>query len=68
MSVTTKSDIEALVRTLTPTQLYEVMVQLKGLQQANPGQVRKLLEYSPQLSYAILEMLLQLGLVSTTTH
>ncbi|RKP26932.1 hypothetical protein SYNPS1DRAFT_21417 [Syncephalis pseudoplumigaleata] len=50
---------------LNQAQLLEVIYQLKALAVTHPHQVRTLLQQNPQLSYAVLDCLLKLGLIDT---
>lgn len=60
---------DAISRTLNnmhPTALLDVLSQMKGLVSSDPRQAMELLSKAPQLSYAIFQALLLLGLVDTT--
>jgi cleavage stimulation factor subunit 2 len=51
------------VADLTPTQMYEIMSQMKQMQQSDPTQARTLLIQNPQLSLALFQAQLVLGMV-----
>eukprot|EP01128_Nolandella_sp_AFSM9_P002053 TRINITY_DN12447_c0_g1_i1.p1 TRINITY_DN12447_c0_g1~~TRINITY_DN12447_c0_g1_i1.p1 ORF type:complete len:276 (+),score=62.84 TRINITY_DN12447_c0_g1_i1:29-829(+) len=59
-----ESEVKVLLDQMSTSQLYEVMVQLKGLMQQNPAQVRTLLQEKPQFTYALLQAQVLLGMVS----
>ena len=51
------------VADLTPTQLYEIMSQMKQMTESDPAQARTLLIQNPQLSLALFQAQLVLGMV-----
>ena len=51
------------VSDLTPTQLYEIMSQMKQMTESDPAQARTLLVNNPQLSLALFQAQLVLGMV-----
>jgi len=51
------------VADLTPTQMYEIMSQMKQMQQSDPTQARTLLTQNPQLALALFQAQLVLGMV-----
>ncbi|KAI9868607.1 MAG: hypothetical protein M1813_004457 [Trichoglossum hirsutum] len=60
---------DAISRTLStlPTpQLLDILSQMKGLVMADPAKATELLKQAPQLSYAIFQALLLMGLVDTS--
>ncbi|KAK9460135.1 uncharacterized protein V1516DRAFT_665651 [Lipomyces oligophaga] len=62
----TLSTPDAISRTLsafTPSQMLNILQELKGLVGRDPGKARELLNTSPQLSYAVVQTMLLMGLV-----
>ena len=57
--------ISRTLNTLPPTQLLDVLSQMKTLATTDPAKATELLHQAPQLSYAIFQALLVMGLVST---
>lgn len=57
--------ISRTLNTLPPTQLLDVLSQMKTLTSTDPAKATELLHQAPQLSYAIFQALLLMGLVST---
>ena len=57
--------ISRTLATLPPTQLLEIVSQMKGLVMADPAKATELLTQAPQLAYAIFQALLLMGLVDT---
>ncbi|RDW85182.1 hypothetical protein BP6252_02772 [Coleophoma cylindrospora] len=57
--------ISRTLATLPPAQLLDVLSQMKTLTSADPAKATELLNQAPQLSYAIFQALLLMGLVST---
>ena len=51
------------VADLTPTQMYEIMSQMKQMTESDPAQARTLLIQNPQLSLALFQAQLVLGMV-----
>ena len=51
------------VADLTPTQMYEIMAQMKQIQATDPAQARTLLIQNPQLTLALFQAQLVLGMV-----
>jgi cleavage stimulation factor subunit 2 len=51
---------------LSPTQLFELMSQMKLLIQQNPEQARQLLYQNPQLTYALLHAQFMMGMVDSS--
>lgn len=58
--------INATLSMMPPTQLLEILTQMKSLVHANPDQARRLFLSNPQLSYAIFQALLTMRLVDQT--
>jgi len=54
------------LKTLPPTQLLDILSQMKQLATADPIKAAELLRQAPQLSYAIFQALLLMNLVDTT--
>lgn len=63
-SIATKGSIEQ----LSYQQIHEIMLQMKALAQQNPEQVRQLLIANPQLTYALLQGQIMLGLAPSTVR
>jgi len=57
--------ISRTLNTLPPSQLLDVLSQMKTLAMSDPAKATELLHQAPQLSYAIFQALLLMGLVST---
>jgi cleavage stimulation factor subunit 2 len=57
--------ISRTLNTLPPAQLIDVLTQMKSLVATDPSKATELLRQAPQLSYAIFQALLLMGLVST---
>lgn len=57
--------ISRTLNTLPPAQLLDVLSQMKTLTSTDPAKATELLHQAPQLSYAIFQALLLMGLVST---
>ncbi|KAH8676524.1 hinge domain of cleavage stimulation factor subunit 2-domain-containing protein [Tricladium varicosporioides] len=57
--------ISRTLNTLPPSQLLDVLSQMKTLAATDPAKATELLHQAPQLSYAIFQALLLMGLVST---
>ncbi|KAH8814877.1 hypothetical protein F5884DRAFT_721243 [Xylogone sp. PMI_703] len=57
--------ISRTLNTLPPSQLLDVLAQMKTLATSDPARATELLQQAPQLSYAIFQALLLMGLVST---
>jgi len=49
---------------MSTQQLYEIMIQMKGLIQKNPDNVRLLLANNPQFAYALLQAQVVLGMIT----
>ena len=58
--------INATLSSMPPNQLMEVLVQMKNLIHVNPDQARQILFSNPQLSYALFQSLIMMGLVDAT--
>lgn len=56
--------ISTTLKTLPPAQLLDILTQMKNLVQSDPTRATELLRTAPQLSYAIFQSLLLLGLVN----
>ncbi|KAB8346091.1 hypothetical protein FH972_023139 [Carpinus fangiana] len=65
-NLTCPDAISRTLNTMPPTALLDVLTQMKGLVNSDPRQATELLSKAPQLSYAIFQALLLLGLVDTT--
>jgi hypothetical protein len=59
--------ISRTLNTLPPAQLLDILSQMKTLTTTDPAKATELLRQAPQLSYAIFQALLLMGLVTTTT-
>jgi cleavage stimulation factor subunit 2 len=66
-NVTAEDAISKTLSALPATQLLDILTQMQGLVQQDPSRAQALLEQSPQLSYAIFQVLLNLKLVDTQT-
>ena len=64
--VTCPDAISRTLSTLPPPQLLDILSQMKGLVMSDPAKATELLRQAPQLSYAIFQSLLLLGLVDTS--
>ena len=64
--LTCTSAISKTLSTLPPPQLLDILSQMKGLVMGDPAKATELLKQAPQLSYAIFQALLLMGLVDTT--
>jgi cleavage stimulation factor subunit 2 len=62
---TMQNDIGKVLEGMSTSQLYEIMVQMKGLIQKKPEQVQLLLTNNPHLSYALLQAQVLLGIISS---
>lgn len=62
--VTATDAISQTLNTLPPSQLLDILSQMKSLATADPIRATELLSQAPQLSYAIFQALLLMGLVS----
>jgi cleavage stimulation factor subunit 2 len=62
--VTCTDDISRTLNTLPPAQLLDILSQMKALATNEPARATELLTQAPQLSYAIFQALLLMGLVS----
>lgn len=58
--------ISKTLSTLPAPQLLDILSQMKGLVMGDPAKATELLKQAPQLSYAIFQALLLMGLVDTT--
>ncbi|KAI1394248.1 uncharacterized protein F4822DRAFT_439896 [Hypoxylon trugodes] len=56
--------ISRTLNTLPPSQLLDILAQMKSLATTDPSRATELLQQAPQLSYAIFQALLLMGLVS----
>ncbi|KAK7753282.1 hypothetical protein SLS62_004801 [Diatrype stigma] len=56
--------ISQTLNTLPPAQLLDILSQMKSLATTDPGRATELLQQAPQLSFAIFQALLLMGLVS----
>jgi cleavage stimulation factor subunit 2 len=57
--------INTALASMSSTQLLEVLTQMKSLIQSNADEARQILGANPQLSYALFQALLMMGLVDT---
>ncbi|KAI1341437.1 hypothetical protein F5Y15DRAFT_376098 [Xylariaceae sp. FL0016] len=57
--------ISRTLNTLPPAQLLDILSQMKSLATTDPGRATELLTQAPQLSYAVFQALLLMGLVSS---
>ncbi|KAI2465057.1 hypothetical protein F4781DRAFT_42537 [Annulohypoxylon bovei var. microspora] len=62
--VSASDAISRTLNTLPPSQLLDILSQMKSLSTADPSRATELLQAAPQLSYAIFQALLLMGLVS----
>ncbi|KAI0890705.1 uncharacterized protein GGS22DRAFT_151639 [Annulohypoxylon maeteangense] len=62
--VTATDAISRTLNTLPPSQLLDILSQMKSLSTTDPSRATELLQAAPQLSYAIFQALLLMGLVS----
>ena len=58
--------ISKTLSTLQPSQLLDILSQMKGLVMGDPARATELLKQAPQLAYAIFQALLLMGLVDTS--
>jgi cleavage stimulation factor subunit 2 len=65
LGLTCPDAISRTLNTLPPAQLLDVLSQMKTLTATDPAKATELLHQAPQLSYAIFQALLLMGLVST---
>jgi cleavage stimulation factor subunit 2 len=65
--LTAQDAISATVATIPPAQLLDAMQQMQDLARADPDHATRLLLQGPQLTYAILQILVLMKLVDTTT-
>lgn len=63
-NVTATDAISRTLNTLPPSQLLDILTQMKGLATNDPARATELLQQAPQLSYAVFQALLLMGLVS----
>jgi len=59
-----QNDISKVLDGMSTPQLYEIMVQMKGLIQKNPEQAQLLLANNPHFAYALLQAQVLLGIIS----
>ncbi|KAI9675195.1 MAG: hypothetical protein M1829_003555 [Trizodia sp. TS-e1964] len=64
-NLTCPDAISRTLATLPPAQLLDILAQMKSMVMADPAKATELLKAAPQLSYAIFQALLLMGLVST---
>ncbi|RKU46155.1 hypothetical protein DL546_007813 [Coniochaeta pulveracea] len=62
--VTCTDSISRTLNTLPPSQLLDILSQMKSLATTDPARATELLNQAPQLSYAVFQALLLMGLVS----
>jgi len=62
-----KGDIAKVLEGMSTSQLYEIMVQMKGLMTKNPEQAKQLLLSNPPFTYALLQASVLLGLITSQT-
>ncbi|TDZ58354.1 Cleavage stimulation factor subunit 2 [Colletotrichum trifolii] len=63
-NVTATDAISRTLTTLPPSQLLDILTQMKALASTDPGRATELLQQAPQLAYAVFQALLLMGLVS----
>lgn len=63
-NVTATDAISRTLNTLPPSQLLDILTQMKALATNDPARATELLSQAPQLSYAVFQALLLMGLVS----
>jgi cleavage stimulation factor subunit 2 len=57
-------EVTKVLQEMSTQQIYEIMVQMKGLIQQNPDQARQILSSNPQVAYALLQAQILLGYVT----
>ncbi|KAI1407080.1 hypothetical protein F5Y13DRAFT_175734 [Hypoxylon sp. FL1857] len=62
--ITATDAISKTLNTLPPSQLLDILAQMKSFATTDPARATELLQQAPQLSYAIFQALLLMGLVS----
>ncbi|KAK9448724.1 uncharacterized protein V1518DRAFT_418030 [Limtongia smithiae] len=65
-NLTTPNAISQTLAAFTPPQMLKILQELKAVVMANPANARELLKSSPQLSYAVIQSMLLMGLVDAT--
>ena len=65
-NITCPDEISKILSTFPPAQLLDILSQMKGLVMGDPTKATELLKQAPQLSYAIFQALLLMGLVDTS--
>ncbi|WYZ35002.1 hypothetical protein EsH8_I_001278 [Colletotrichum jinshuiense] len=63
-NVTATDAISRTLNTLPPSQLLDILTQMKALASTDPARATELLQQAPQLAYAVFQALLLMGLVS----
>ncbi|KAF6814285.1 RNA recognition domain-containing protein [Colletotrichum sojae] len=63
-NVTATDAISRTLNTLPPSQLLDILTQMKALATTDPNRATELLQQAPQLAYAVFQALLLMGLVS----
>ncbi|KAL9949033.1 hypothetical protein D7B24_005909 [Verticillium nonalfalfae] len=63
-NITATDAISRTLNTLPPSQLLDILTQMKALASNDPARATELLQQAPQLSYAVFQALLLMGLVS----
>jgi cleavage stimulation factor subunit 2 len=63
-NVTCTDAISRTLNTLPPSQLLDILTQMKALATNDPSRATELLQQAPQLAYAVFQALLLMGLVS----
>ncbi|WQF77616.1 Putative RNA recognition motif domain, nucleotide-binding alpha-beta plait domain superfamily [Colletotrichum destructivum] len=63
-NVTATDAISRTLNTLPPSQLLDILTQMKALASSDPARATELLQQAPQLAYAVFQALLLMGLVS----
>ncbi|KAK9454076.1 hypothetical protein V1511DRAFT_502657 [Dipodascopsis uninucleata] len=65
-NLSTPEAISSTLSAFTPQQMLSILQELKTVVQTNPAKARELLRVSPQLSYAVVQSMLLMGLVDAT--
>jgi cleavage stimulation factor subunit 2 len=64
---TLQGEVNKIVESMSPSQLYEIMTQMKSLITQSPDQAKQLLLDNPQLAYALLQGQIVLGMINPAT-
>lgn len=58
------AEVTKVLQEMSTQQIYDIMVQMKGLIQQNPDQARQILTSNPQVAYALLQAQITLGFIT----